>query len=112
MAVTPRCRGPVPEAAACEQGSGEDGAGGPADPAGNHATCVMASHADQREARSQNAARPMADGCHDQPAGDRGARRAPGHKQKEKTMIFHINRASYKAGLIEEQRQAGVEART
>jgi len=27
MAVTPACRGPVPEAAACEQGNGEDGAG-------------------------------------------------------------------------------------
>jgi len=38
-----------------------------------------------------------------------GAQRAPGHKQKEKTMIFHINRATYKAGLSEEQRRAGVE---
>jgi Stress responsive A/B Barrel Domain len=38
-----------------------------------------------------------------------GARRAPGHEQKEKTMIFHINRATYKAGLSEEQRRAGVE---
>ena len=28
--------------------------------------------------------------------------RPPGHKQKEKTMIFHINGASYKAGLSEE----------
>ena len=37
------------------------------------------------------------------------ARRAPGHKQKEKTMIFHINRMTYKAGLSEEQRRAGLE---
>src|SRR5215813_3654420 len=109
MAVTPRCRGGVPEAVACDQGSGEEGAGRRADAAGNHATCVMASHADRREAQSQQAAPPMADGCHDQPAGDRGARRAPGHKQKEKTMIFHINRATYKSDLSEEQRQEGVE---
>ena len=33
-----------------------------------------------------------------------GARGGPGRKQKEKTMIFHINRATYKAGLSEEQR--------
>ena len=46
----------------------------------------------------------MAQSCHDQPAADRGARKAPGHEQKEKTMIFHINRATYKAGLSEEQR--------
>jgi hypothetical protein len=37
------------------------------------------------------------------------ALRPPGHKQKEKTMIFHINRATYKAGLSEEQRRAAVE---
>jgi hypothetical protein len=35
--------------------------------------------------------------------------RPPGPKQKEKTMIFHINRATYKSGLSEEQRRAGVE---
>jgi hypothetical protein len=35
--------------------------------------------------------------------------RPPGHKQKEKTMIFHINRATYKADLSEEQRRAGIE---
>jgi Stress responsive A/B Barrel Domain len=33
----------------------------------------------------------------------------PGYKQKEKTMIFHINRMTYKAGLSEEQREAGLE---
>src|SRR5215472_6126693 len=110
MAVTPRCCGSVPEAVACDQGSGEDGVGRRADAAGNHATCVMASHADRREARSQKAARPMAHGCHDQPAGDRGARRAPGHKQKEKTMIFHINRMAFKSGLSEEQRRACLDA--
>ena len=33
----------------------------------------------------------------------------PGHKQKEKIMIFHINRATFKADLSEEQRRAGVE---
>src|SRR5262249_8782753 len=44
-----------------------------------------------------------------QPAGDRGPRRALGHTQKEKTMIFHINRATYKADLSEEQRREGVE---
>src|SRR5215471_8377144 len=109
MAVTPRCCGGVPEAAACDQGSGEDGAGRRADAAGNHATCVMAFHADRREARSQKAARPMAHGCHDQPPGDRGARRATGHKQREKTMIFHINLATYKPGVSEEQRDAGLE---
>ena len=38
-----------PEAVACDQGSGEDGAGRRADAAGNHATCVTAFHADQRE---------------------------------------------------------------
>src|SRR5262245_8388386 len=31
------------------------------------------------------------------------------HKHKEKTMIFHINRATFKAGLSEEQRRAGLE---
>ena len=35
--------------------------------------------------------------------------RPPGRKQKEKTMIFHINRATYKSDLSEEQRRAGVE---
>jgi len=44
------------------------------------------------------------------PAGRRPWRpEGPGHEQKEKTMIFHINRATYKAGLSEEQRRAGVE---
>src|SRR5499427_1533742 len=33
----------------------------------------------------------------------------PGRKEKEKTMIFHINRATYKPGLSEEQRDAGLE---
>ena len=33
----------------------------------------------------------------------------PGHKQKDKTMIFHINRATYKSDLSEEQRRAGIE---
>ena len=33
----------------------------------------------------------------------------PGHKQKEETMIFHINRMAFKSGLSEEQRRAGVE---
>src|SRR5262249_3180586 len=47
--------------------------------------------------------------CHDQPAGDRGARRAPGHKQKEQTMIFHINLFTLKPGASEEQRDAGLE---
>src|SRR5215472_8411906 len=37
------------------------------------------------------------------------ALRPPGHKQKEKTMIFHINLATYKAGVSEEQREAGLE---
>jgi len=32
-----------------------------------------------------------------------------GHEEKEKIMIFHINRVSYKAGLSEEQRRTGVE---
>src|SRR6516165_7553221 len=59
-AVTPRYCGGVPEAVAHDRGSGEDGAGRRADAAGNHATCVMASHADRREARSQKAARPIA----------------------------------------------------
>src|SRR5262245_21971293 len=30
-------------------------------------------------------------------------------REKEKTMIFHINRATFKAGLSEEQRRAGLE---
>src|SRR5262252_3554498 len=33
----------------------------------------------------------------------------PGRKEKEKTMIFHINRATYKSDLSEEQRDAGLE---
>src|SRR5262249_24217464 len=37
------------------------------------------------------------------------ALRPPGPKQKEEAMIFHINRATYKAGLSEEQRREGVE---
>jgi hypothetical protein len=47
--------------------------------------------------------------CHDQPSGDRAARRPPGREPREKTMIFHINRATYKADLSEEQRRTGVE---
>jgi len=35
-----------------------------------------------------------------------GRPEGPGRKQKEKTMIFHINRMTFKAGLIEEQRRA------
>jgi len=38
-----------------------------------------------------------------------GRPQRPGHKQKEKTMIFHINRATYKSDLSEEQRRTGVE---
>ena len=38
-----------------------------------------------------------------------GRPEGPGRKQKEKTMIFHINRATYKAGLSEEQRDAGLD---
>src|SRR5262245_29789817 len=76
---------------------------------GNHATCVMAFHADRHEARSQQ----PPGGSHDRPPrpADRrpGRPEGPGHKQKEKTMIFHINRATYKAGLSEEQRREGVE---
>src|SRR5262249_26325423 len=85
-----------------------------ADAAGNHATCVMASHADRREARSQQ---PRGDG-HDRPdlmaattsrqeTGAPGG--PPGHKQKEKTMIFHINRMTFKPGLSQEQRRACLE---
>src|SRR5262249_21135628 len=74
---------------------------------GNHATCVTASHAGRREARSQKAARPVAATTSRQKTG--GARGPPSHKQKEKTMIFHINRATYKADLSEEQRRTGVE---
>ena len=33
-----------------------------------------------------------------------------GHKQKEKTMIFHINRMAFKSGLSEEQRRAYLDA--
>src|SRR6516225_12098671 len=48
--------------------------------------------------------------CHDQPAGDRGAPGGPpGHEQKEKTMIFHINRMTFKSGLSQEQRRACLE---
>jgi hypothetical protein len=43
----------MPEAFACDQGSGEYGAGRCADAAGHHATCVMTFHADRPEARSQ-----------------------------------------------------------
>src|SRR5262249_59292687 len=39
----------------------------------------------------------LALGCHDQPT----------RRQEEKTMIFHINRATYKADLSEEERRAG-----
>src|SRR5215469_14046482 len=67
----------------------------------------MASHADRREARSQKAAWPMTATTSRQETGAPGG--PPGHKHKEKTMIFHINRASYKAGLSEEQRRAGLE---
>jgi hypothetical protein len=85
-----------------------------ADAAGNHAICVMAFHAGRREARSQQ---PRGD-THDRPdlmaattsrqeTGAPGG--PPGHEQKEKTMIFHINRATYKSGLSEEQRREGVE---
>src|SRR5215469_6843113 len=42
-------------------------------------------------------------------SGPGAALRPPGHKQKEKTMIFHINLATYKAGVSEEQREAGLE---
>ena len=38
-----------------------------------------------------------------------GRPEGPGRKQKEKTMIFHINRMTFKAGLSEEQRRAGLE---
>jgi hypothetical protein len=38
-----------------------------------------------------------------------GAQRAPGHKQKEKTMIFHINLFTLKPGLSDEQREAGLD---
>ena len=43
------------------------------------------------------------------PAAMNPALRPPGHEQKEKTMIFHINRMAFKSGLSEEQRRAGVE---
>src|SRR5215472_5837680 len=109
MAVTPRRRGAVPEAVGCDQGGGEEGAGRRVDAAGNHATCVMASHADRREARSQQAARPMAQEL-PRPADRRpAARRAPGRKQKEKTMIFHINLFTLKPGASQEQRDTGPE---
>jgi hypothetical protein len=71
----------VPEAAACDQGSGEDGAARRADAAGNHATCVMASHADQREAHSQQAAWPMAATTSRRETG--APEGSPGHKLKE-----------------------------
>jgi hypothetical protein len=38
-----------------------------------------------------------------------GAAGLPVTTEKEKTMIFHINRLTYKAGLSEEQLRAGVE---
>ena len=38
-----------------------------------------------------------------------GRCRAPGHEQKEKTMIFHINLFTIKPGLSDEQREAGLE---
>src|SRR5215472_15579492 len=69
----------------------------------------MASHADRREARSQQAAPPMVHGCHDQPAGDRAPGGPPGHKQKEKTMIFHINLFTLKPGASDDQRDTGLE---
>src|SRR5215471_9610172 len=88
----------------------EDRADRRADATGNHATCVMAFHADRREARSQQ---PRGDG-HDRPdlmatttsRQETGAPgRPPDHKQKEKTMIFHINRMTFKSGLSQEQRR-------
>src|SRR5499427_5987988 len=42
-------------------------------------------------------------------SGPGAALRPPGHEQKEKTMIFHINRATYKAGVSDEQRETGLE---
>jgi hypothetical protein len=63
----------------------------------------------RRPARGSQAEGSPAHGCHDQPTGDQAPEVPPGHKQKEKTVIFHINRATYKAGLSEEQRRAGVE---
>jgi hypothetical protein len=51
----------------------------------------------------------VAHGYHDQPTTERSAERALRSDQEEKTMIFHINRATYKAGLSEEQRRAGLE---
>src|SRR5215470_9787543 len=42
-------------------------------------------------------------------SGPGAALRPPGHKRKEKTMIFHINLATYKVGVSEEQREAGLE---
>ena len=38
-----------------------------------------------------------------------GGRKSPGHKQKEKTMIFHINLFTLKPGLSDEQRDAGLD---
>jgi hypothetical protein len=35
--------------------------------------------------------------------------RPPGHKQKEKTMIFHINLFNVKPGVSDEQREAGLD---
>ena len=103
-AAVPRAR--AGGAVACDQGSGEDGAGRRADAAGNHATCVMAFHADRREAHSQQAGPWLP-----RPAGRRpGGPEGPGHKQKEKTMIFHINQMAFKAGLSEEQCRACLDA--
>src|SRR5215470_12015304 len=71
----------------------------------------MASHAGRREARShEEVAMIVQISWLPRSAGRRPGRpQGPGHKQKEKTMIFHINRATYKSGLSEEQRRAGVE---
>src|SRR5262245_9133911 len=38
-----------------------------------------------------------------------GRDRASHHNRKEKVMIFHINRVTFKAGISEEQRRAGLE---
>jgi transposase len=46
----------------------------------------------------------LALGYYDQPTGDRSAQGPSGQKQKEKTMIFHTSRATYKAiGRLERQ---------
>ena len=38
-----------------------------------------------------------------------GRPEAPGHKQEEKTMIFHISRFTLKPGLSDKQREAGLD---